>query len=60
MAAVLSDARKECASGSEWNRDDRNELKWPQVSLLLKRITAKVEENSDQQLLVMVVICAKL
>jgi hypothetical protein len=52
--------REECASGSEWNKDNRNELKWPQMSLLVKERTVKIEENSDQQMLVMVVICARL
>jgi hypothetical protein len=60
MAAVLTLRREECALSSEWNRENRKELKCPQKPLLPKKCTVKEEENSDQQKLVMVVICAKL
>lgn len=59
-AAVLTLRREECASSSEWKEDRPNELKVFSEVLLPKKCTAKAEENGDQQMLVTMVICAKL
>jgi hypothetical protein len=57
---VLTLRREECASSSKWKDDRRNELKVFSKSLFPKKFTVKAEENGDQQMLVTVVICAKL